>query len=196
MKAIATPRAVVRTVWLLTFVVVIGIGVGLVWWPSSQRIDAYRSAAELYYDEANRNEDEVRDAAQLRELQKRIVDDLRSIAPAHSSGAATSQLLGLLSQESKTYGITVKTVVPGVKRPAQGPFETVPLEITLSGRFANVLHFVSDLTRHDLLIETADLDISNPQGNNAELAVVVHATLYRFKGTLPSKEVDHAAGSV
>lgn len=190
------PRAGARLVWLLTFVVFVGVGVGVVWWPSAQTIDAYRSAAALYYDEANRNEDEVRHAEELRILRKRIVDDLRTITPAGSTGAQTSELLRLLSEESKSDDVTVTSVVPGAKPVPSGPFVTLPLEITLSGRFASVLHVLSDLTRRELLLEMNDVNISNPEGHDAGLTVVLHATLYRFRGGLPSAQADRASGSV
>lgn len=196
MTSMRDPRAAVRLVWLLTFVVFAGVGVGLVWWPSAQTVDADRSAAALYYDEANRNEDEVRHAEQLRKLQERIAGDLRTIMPAGSTSAETSELLRLLSEESKSYDVTVKTVVPGAKPVPRGPFETLPLEITLSGRFASVLHVVSDLTRRELLLEMNDVNISSPEGHDAGLAVVLHATLYRFRGRLPSGEADAASGPV
>lgn len=196
MNADAKARAAVRTVWLLTIVTFAGAGVGLVWWPSAQTIGAYRGAAALYYDEAERNEEQVRDAAALREVQRRVVTDLDAVTVSASTGAAASALLRLLSAESKSYGVAVASVTPGATaQTPSGPFETIPLDIALRGRLDGVLRCISDLPRHDVLLEIRETSISASQEHDGGLAVTVHATLYRFIGPLP-REDDHASGAV
>ena len=187
-------QGIVRAIWLMTFLVFVGVGIGVVWWPSSQTIDAYRQAAAMYYDEATRNEADVRHAAQLRILQNRVLTDLKLITPLHSPGAATATMLELLATESKTYGVSIRSIVPVVAPAApapraagtSGPFDATSIEIGLRGRFDKVLQFVSDLPRHESLLEIRDMSFSQSGGDG--LAVTVHATLYQYRGNLPSED--------
>jgi Tfp pilus assembly protein PilO len=197
-----SPQGIVRATWLVTFTVFVGVGIGLVWWPSSQTIDAYRQAAGAYYEEASRNEQDVRHAAQLRTLQDRVIADLKSLAPLHSTTAATATMLQLLAAETKNYNVSVRTIVPAVAQaspapqalPSTGPFDQTNIEIDLSGRFDNILRFVSDLPRHDALLEIRDVSLSQSGGRG--LSATLHATLYRYHGGLPSEDGNHVSSSV
>lgn len=179
-----TVASVVRVVWLLTFAIFVGIGVGLVWLPASASIESLRREASHYYEEAVHNEDEVRNAAKLEAMHVAVEDDLRSLTHAGTTGQATTALLTLLAGESRQYRVSVRAIVPSaVASPSTGPFDETNVQFTLAGRFADVLAFVADLPRRDTLIEIRDMTLAATDGraSHPELTVTIHAVLYRYR---------------
>jgi hypothetical protein len=196
---------IARSLWLMSFALFTGVGVGIVWWPASQTVAELRSAAANDYDEASRNDDAVRQAARFRLMHRKVVDDLKSITPLDNTAAATAHMLQLLNAEEKSYRIAVRSVVPnngssGATTPASAksePFDRTDVEISLTGEFSNILHFVADLPRHGVLLEMHDITVRGNGGvdDARVLSVTLQATLYRFRGPIPQEDSD-APGSL
>jgi Tfp pilus assembly protein PilO len=173
-----------RILWALTFVVVAGIGVGCVWYPASQRIEALNAASHELYDEANSDELEVRRSQELRQVRERIVADVRKLSGQRSNATAMAAALHLLSDESKRFNVELRSVVP---QPASAtPAPLIPSELTLGlrGRFRNIVAMLVDLPRHDVLIGVRDVAFASTSTLHAGvpvLDVTIHATLYRVR---------------
>jgi hypothetical protein len=154
--------------------------------------------AAQYYDEATRNENDVRHASEIKIVAQRIQSDLQSLAPSGTSSQATSTFLHLLADESARYHVSVHSIVPSiVADSATGPFEKTEIELTLSGRFFDVLHFVAELPRRQSLIDIHDMSLSNADRRMSSpiLTVTLHTTLYRLRGRV-AKGVQHVASPV
>jgi hypothetical protein len=200
-----THQAAVRVTWLVTLAIFFGLGVGAVWWPSSQTISAIRLEAAHDYEAAERNEDDVRHASQLKRIAARVQGDLRSWVPSASPAQATAVLLRLLAAESRRDHVSIRSIVPSsatapgqsIAAPSTGPFEATHIELTLAGRFIDVLQFVADLPRRDSLIEVDDMTLNDLDRHSDApvLTVTLHTTLYRFRGRAATGE-DDASSSV
>ncbi|HUA09828.1 MAG TPA: type 4a pilus biogenesis protein PilO [Candidatus Acidoferrales bacterium] len=196
-----TIAAYVRIVWLLTGAVFFGLGVGVVWWPNAQTIAAVSAQSRALYDEANQNEAEVRHAAQLRAVARQIAGDVRSLSGEGSQSAAMAATLALLGREGRAFSVDVRSILPAPEAsamPSPGPAERAlagtPLEIDVRGSFRDILAFVSDLPRHDALIEVHELSLSDRGDRSPKhiLGASIYATVFRY-GDGAERETQHAS---
>ena len=187
--------AIARIVWLAVAFVVFGVGVGLVWWPTSQSIDQVRSHARELYEEANQNDAIVRRAADLRAAQKRIHDDLQQLGGERSPGAVTAAALSLLSAEGKRMNVDVRSIAPA---PAAAQSAAVheslsgsDVAIGVRGPFKNVMNLIADLPRHNVLVEVHDAQITSSDITKKApvLDVTINATIFRVSGNPEGKRV-------
>jgi len=195
-----------RITWMLTAFVFFGLGLGLVWWPTSLTIDAVKAQAKSLYDEANQNESNVQRATQLRAIVKRVSDDIRKLSGQDSQSAVTAATLSLLYRESHTRSIDVRSILPApvpsapaavaVARPAEATLVGTSIEIDVRGRFRDILGFISDLPRHNVLVDVSDINLVERGDHSAKpvLGATIHATIYRCMGTL-ERENQHASGA-
>jgi Tfp pilus assembly protein PilO len=186
-----------RLLWVLTCFVVVGIGVGGVWYPASQRIASLNASARELYEEANSDELEVQRSRELRRVRARIVADVRHLSGQTSGAAATAAALHLLSDESKHFNVELRSVVPQVSSATPAPLISNDLTLGLRGRFRNIVAMLVDLPRHDVLIGVRDVAFVSTQtlhGGTPMLDVTVHATLYRVRDQ-KTVEDDRAASA-
>ena len=199
-----TSPASVRIVWMLTAAIFLGPGVGLVWWPASQTITGLKAQAKSLYDEANQNEADVRHADQLRSLAESISNDVHALSGQGSESAMTAATLSLLNREAHVFAVDVLSIVPA---PSSAPVQAsrasvdnrlqgVPIEVDVRARFRDVLAFVSDLPRHNVLIDLHDVNLADEGDRSATpvLRVKIHATIFRYRGTA-EEEAQHASGT-
>jgi Tfp pilus assembly protein PilO len=198
----------VRITWMLTALVFFGSGIGLVWWPTSQTIDAVKAQARSLYDEANQNESDVQRATQLRAIAKRVSDDVRKLSGQGSQSAVTAATLALLYRESRTHGIDVRSIAPApmvspaaapgpaAVQPADNVLAGSPIEIDVRGRFRDILAFISDLPRHNVLIDVSDINLTDRGDRSTKpvLGATIRATIYRYQGT--ERETQRASGAL
>jgi Tfp pilus assembly protein PilO len=207
MRGKPTMSAGIRIIWMLGAAIFLGVGLGLVWWPTSQTIAAIKSQAKNLYDEANENEADVRHAAELRSLAKRVSADVHLLSGQGSQSAVTAATLSLLNREARVFGVDVRSIVPAPASsptpPAQGQSTSIsslagaPVEIDVRGRFRNVLAFVADLPRHNVLIAVSDLSLADEGDPSIKpvLSAKLHATVYRYRG-IAEEEAQHASGTL
>ncbi len=192
-------RAWIRITWLLTAVVVAGIGIACIWWPQSEEISRHHARALELYDEANTFDAQTRRASQLRAAQSRITSDLSQLGGTRSAGAITAAFLQLLHEESTRQNVDVREVAPDTSAHASPSFvrdaaavrttdnvlATTDVAISLRGPFRNIVAFVSDLPRHDVLIDVRDIQLSSTQTVHRPpvLDVTLHTTMYRLVST-------------
>ena len=183
----------VRVVWILTAAVFFGLGLGIVWWPASQTIAAIKAQAKNLYDEANQNEATVQRAVQLRAVAKRVADDVHRLSGQGSPSALTAATLALLNRESRAHGIDVRSIAPAPgssASPAPNTAQTdnalagTAMEIDVRGRFRDLLAFISDLPRHNVLIEVSDINLADrgDRSNKPVLGATIYATVFRYQG--------------
>jgi Tfp pilus assembly protein PilO len=204
---VLTTSAGVRIIWMLGAAIFLGVGVGLVWWPTSQTISVLKSQAKSLYDEANQNEADVRHAAELHSLAKRVSDDVRLLSGQGSQSAVTAATLSLLNREARAFGIDVRSIVPA---PAPSPtplargqttsnsaLDGNPVEIDIRGRFRDVLAFVADLPRHNVLIDVSDVNLADEGDRSVKpvLSAKIHAIVFRYRG-IAEEETQHASGTL
>ncbi|MGB6986448.1 MAG: type 4a pilus biogenesis protein PilO [Candidatus Aquilonibacter sp.] len=197
----------VRITWMITAAIFLGIGLGLVWWPASQTIAAVKEQAKSLYDEANQNEADVQRAEQLRAVAKRVSDDVRQLSGQASSSAVTAATLTLLNRESRVHAIDIRSIVPApvasasaapaAARPADSALLGTAIEIDVRGGFRDVLAFISDLPRHNVLIDVNDINLVDRGDHSSKpaLGVTIHATVFRYKGIIEG-EIRHASGAL
>jgi Tfp pilus assembly protein PilO len=203
-----TVTSAVRITWMLTAFVFFGLGIGLVWWPTSQTIDAVKTQARSLYDEANQNESDVQRAAQLREVAQRVSDDVRKLSGQGSQSAVTAATLALLYRESRVHSVDVQSISPAAvaspaaatasaaARPTDNALVGSPIEIDVRGRFRDILSFISDLPRNNVLIDVNDISLADRGDRSAKpvLGATIHATIYRYQG-IAEREIQHASGA-
>jgi Tfp pilus assembly protein PilO len=192
-----TISSMVRILWMLTAATFVGAGVGIVWWPSSQALAAMQSQAKALYDEANDNEAEIRHAAQLHALAKQVADDVRELSGRRSESAVMAATLTLLGTEARAFKIDVRSILPTATPVASSPLSGIPVEIDARGHFRELLAFVSDLPRHNVLIDVSDvsLDDDGDRTLSPVLSAKIHATLFRYRGTV-GEEMEYASGAL
>ena len=195
---------VARIVWWLAGLAFVGGGIGWVWWPASVQIASVRENAREMYDEANANDAQVRRAASVREARARITADLGALAGQVSNGAATAVALQLLSDESKRFGVELRSVAPqDVPGPMPSPTTTlggealIPSDMTLGlrGNFRSVATLIADLPRHQALIAVRAVSLQATDAFHSgvpTLDVTVRATLYRIANATMMEGI-HAA---
>jgi Tfp pilus assembly protein PilO len=202
----------IRIVWMLTATTFFGLGLGLVWWPTWQTINATKAQAKTLYDEANQNESEIQRAAQLRVMAKRVAEDVHQLSGQGSASAVTAATLTLLNRESRAYGVDVRSIVPAPvsslsPAPASPDPETLQaahnalvgtaMEIDVRANFRDLLAFISDLPRHNVLIDVSDVSLVDRGDRSAKpvLGAKIQATIYRYQG-VAEREDANASGSL
>ena len=196
----------VRIVWILTASVFFGVGLGIVWWPASQTIATIKAQAKSLYDEANKNEATVQHAAQLRAVAKRVADDVHRLSGQGSPSALTAATLVLLNRESRAHGIDVRSIAPAPGSSASPPpnaaqaddvLAGTAIEIDVRGRFRDLLAFISDLPRHNVLIDVSDINLADrgDRSNKPVLGATIHATVFRYQ-SVAERDTQHASGAL
>jgi hypothetical protein len=192
-----TERSVVRALWMLACLLVI-VGAAGIWWPGEQRARALESVAAESYDEAVRNESEIRQQPRLQALAARVTADLRRTAGASTDARATTEFVALLSHLAQAHHIEVRALTPvSAATPVAGSGESGSLsaaqhmELALGGSFANVLDFIADLPRQRVLVGVDDASLAIDDAAARRLNVTLHVTLYRYDAT--AKERSRAA---
>ncbi|HTU68799.1 MAG TPA: type 4a pilus biogenesis protein PilO [Candidatus Baltobacteraceae bacterium] len=192
-------RAGVRMTWILAASLFFGVGFALIWWPTSQDIAALEAQAKTLYDQADQNEAAVRHAVELRSLAKRVSQDVRLLSGQESRSATLAATVRLLGAEGRVFAVDVRSIVPE-PAPSASPVakqsvsnETltgVPIEIDVRGRFRDLLHFIGDLPRHDVLIEVESASFADAGDASPKplLNARIRATMFRYSGSIP-KEV-------
>jgi Tfp pilus assembly protein PilO len=188
---------------MFTTAMFLGIGVGVVWWPASQTIAAIKEQAELQYEQANQNEAVVQHAAQLHAVAKRVADDVRQLSGG-SQSAVTAATLTLLNRESHAHTIDIRSIVPApvaaasaAPRPPDSTLTGTAIEIDARGGFRDILAFISDLPRHNVLIDVSDINITERGDHSPKpvLGATIHATVFRYK-SIKEGEIEHASGAL
>jgi hypothetical protein len=167
--------------------IIFGVGVGGVWWPASQSIEQVRAHARDLYEQANQNDAIVRRAAFLHAAEKRIHSDVLALGGKSSPGAVTAAMLRLLNEEARRLNIDVRTLTPATGAPAPQAQRALAsggdVSLGVRGPFRNVISFIADLPRHDVLIEihNAQLSSADIQQHHPMLEVTINATIYRLR---------------
>jgi hypothetical protein len=174
--------ALARLTWACTAFVILGLGVGVVWWPSSQAISQVRRHAGEMYEEANHNDAIVRLAADLRAAQARVRADVNALGGTRSPGQVTAAALRLLEDEAKQRGVEIRSIVPSAAPITAGALVGTDVAIGARGPFRNIISFLADLPRHNVLMELRDAELisSDPTQKLPSLDATVHATIYRL----------------
>ena len=156
-----------RALWLMTVLVVIA-GWSTVIAPREGMIHAEGEHARELYETANANESKVRRAALLHVIQARVEGDLAQLAGQASSSSLMATTLRLLNDEAKRYHVEVHTVLPD-SSPQATPVPRAQdassitestVSIGVRGRFRDIVDMVSDLPRHDVLVDVEGVDLS------------------------------------
>ncbi len=196
LTGVLTIPSAVRIVWMLTAAIFLGGGVGIVWWPTAETITAIQSQAKALYDEANENEAAVRHAASLHALAKRMADDVRVLSGQSSQSAAVAATLALLNRETRDFKIDVRSIVPAITATpaASSSLSGTPIEIDVRGQFRDLLAFVSDLPRHNVLIDVSDVSLGDEDQRSLRpvLDARIHATVFRYRG-IAGEEIKYAS---
>lgn len=197
----------VRITWTLTIAMFLGIGLGVVWWPASQSIAAVKEQAKSLYDEANQNEADVQHAERLHAIAKRVSDDVRQLSGQGSQSATTAATLTLLNRESRAYTIDIRSIVPApvasasaapsATQPADNVLAGTAISIDVRGTFRDILAFISDLPRHNVLIDVSDINLVDRGDHSSKpvLGGTIHATVFRYKGPREG-ESQHDSGAL
>jgi hypothetical protein len=191
-----------RIVWMLTALVLIGIGVGLVWLPSSQVIAQRQLRAVQLYQQARDNERRVAAAAQLRRAEGNIAADVRALGPARDESALMTDFLRVLDADSHRMHVEVLAIAPGAEAasaaatPSNALIGTA-LVFDLRGRFRDILALIGDISAHDVLVhvDAATLSIASRTTPRPLLDCDVQATLLRLTDHT-REEVLHATSSL
>lgn len=183
--------AAVRITWLLAAFTIVGVGVGLVWWPASQRTDELRARAREMYEEANRFDAEIHQAARLREIKARVLRDVSKLAGQSSRSAATATSLALLNDEARRFSIQIRSITPqpgsasGLPSPpprGRKNLDGYDIAIVVHGGFRDIVSFVADLPRHNVLVSLNDvtMTLDGKATMRPILNATVNATVYRL----------------
>jgi hypothetical protein len=170
---------------------------------------------------AQRRAENVRDGERLRAAERileawpaavaergRLIAALRDVARAGGGGAPAARFLRDAAKLAAARRTTIAAVTAGAapapavagppageSRPADEPFAALPLEVTLEGRYADVLATIGVLSRSGVpaTVDVVALTRKAPPGAavSATLRVLLHHIAPRT-----IKEVPHAAGSV
>ena len=178
----ANETLLVRTMWLATLLLVAGVGGGCVWWPATQQIGQVHAHAKDSYDEANAIVAKLQRASELREAEARVRRDLRELGGYRSQAAASAALLRLLDEESRSANVSVTAIAPDAsEKTATDELAGTPVTLSMRGRFRNVVAALSDLPKHDVLLDIQDADLrSSAASRRPVLDVVVRATIYHL----------------
>jgi Tfp pilus assembly protein PilO len=201
---VLTVRGGVRSLWMLTAFNLLGIGMGVICWPASQRIDALHARARELYAEADANEREARLTSGLRRSEARAYGDVIRLAGQSSAGASMAAVLLLLNREASRFSVEIRSITPpvGGSQTPGGPSKPDPLaefdvELSVHGSFKDIVAFLSDVSRHEVLVapRSASLSLDGPASLRPMLNASVATTIYFLKD-LTKAETRHATSSV
>lgn len=185
-----------RLLWLACALAAVTI-YALIVSPREAEIASARNHAALLYDGARTNEEHIAAAARLKDVQSRVVADVRTLAGQHDASAMTAVTLRLLSSEGSRFNVRVTSIAPDAAHPESNadPLLGAPATLGLTGHFRDIVAFLADVSRHDVLIAINDVSLGAatdaPGSGSPVLNVVAHTTFYRIRPTALT-EIDHA----
>lgn len=187
-----------RLLWCAAVAVAVA-GYALVVQPGELRVRAAELHARALYDEANVDDAKIRQASHLRVIQRRIEADVRTLSGQRSEGAITASALHMLSEEGRRFHVELVSVVPDPAVSPKSPdhLPTVPWTIGVRGEFRDVIRFISDIPRHDALVDVHDVDLTarpSAKSTSPALDVTIHALVYRVPA-LAFEEIPHASAT-
>jgi hypothetical protein len=195
MTTTLTVNAVARMLWVSAAAIVLGIGVGLIWWPSSQSIAQVQVQAEQIYERANDDDAALRRASHLREAAERIAQDVNSLSGGTSASATTASAIELLNRDGRAFGVDIRSLGPSPQATplAAAGLTGIPLEVAARGHFRSLLTFVADLPRHDVLLDIGNVDLAGNGGRAPEPTVDAKIDLIVYWYHAPPEMENHAA---
>lgn len=183
----------VRVLWLLVALIT-ALGYAVVVAPGEREVVSLETHAKALYDEENINESKLSRAAELNALRARVQSDLRRLGGNGSTSATAAAVIGLLEREGKRFRVEVRSISPNaVTDPKPLPRTAATLagadwDIVVRGGFRDVLSLLADVSRHDVLLDVRDVDLSATAERSSAPTVdaTVHTTIYQpldMKGT-------------
>jgi hypothetical protein len=181
----------VRVAWLVVALVA-AIGFCAIVLPGEQRIAGMEQHAAALADLAERNEALVIRAASLERTRSRVLDEVRRLTGKGGSGRAAVGLLQVLDGEAKRSHVTIFGIAPA-GGPASRPGAEDDVDISLRGRYRDVIGAIADVPHHDVLIEIQGVSLARVDSRQLFPSVdaTIHAALYHDVKDL-TKEKMHA----
>lgn len=143
-------RRTVRLMWIGAFTVLCA---GLVATERQYGEAAARSQArsEVLYQRILANESIIAQSGRLKAAQKRALSDLRRVSGEITTPRSTAALIDSLGRSAKMYGVRLTSLSPAQTGSGPNPqteLTGIPIALKVEGRFANLLRFVADISRH------------------------------------------------
>ncbi len=190
-----------RSFYLLSCAIVLA-GYGLVVQPAERSIREVQIHSQELYDEANANELKIRRSAELELAARRVRSDIASLKGRPDSAIASA--LQLLNLEARRFNVNVRSVNPdanaAVASPSVDLVQAFAWNVSLRGRFRNIVAILADLSKHDVLLEVQDASLAAtaqasapaPSGSSPVLEVTVRTIVYLPAAAGLISEVDNA----
>jgi hypothetical protein len=125
-----------------------------------------------------------------------FVREAASIAARHHTTIASIAAVGAASGTLSTSGAPVSAPAnPGALRPPADAFETIPLDITVEGRYADVLATIAALSagRVPTAVDVASLARKQAGSADATLTAQLHVSIQRLAPASPANAATQPA---
>jgi Tfp pilus assembly protein PilO len=163
--------------------------------PAERRIAAIESRAADLAELASRNEALAANARAAEAERARIRGEIDRLAGKGNPGRATVAVLRILADEAARNHLTLTGIAPsGDVAPRRTALREEDVEISLRGRYRDVMEAVADLSRRDALVEVRGVSLARVDAHQLFPSVdaTVRAALYHDAGDL-AKEETHAS---
>jgi Tfp pilus assembly protein PilO len=160
--------------------------------PSERHLAAIEFQGHELYQLANRNETMYAARSSLEEARLRVERDMSSLGVKNTSGKAMFATLRLVQWESVGHHAVVTGITPLDATPPNDDGRQ-DIVIAVRGRYRDIVALVADLSRHDLLIDVRDVELTGTSTPifGADVDAAIHATVYHSNQGL-MREENHA----
>ncbi len=184
----------IRVLWLVASLCACAT-YGFIVRPSEQSITEITRQARVLYDEANEDDAKVRRSATLAIVQARVNADVRMLSGQGSGSAATAATLRRAADEAKRFHVEIRSLTPETSAPpalgavaaSDDSLDGEDWTLGVRADFHDVVAFLADLPRHDVLIDVHDVDLKSPSAGESSAPVLdgtVHVTVLRLHSNL------------
>jgi Tfp pilus assembly protein PilO len=181
----------VRFGWLVAGTLAV-LGYVAVIAPSERRLNAIEFQAHELYQLANRNEAMYAARGSLEEARSRVERDMSLLGVKNTSSKVMFATLRLVQWESVAHHAAVTGITPIDATPPNDDGRQDVI-VAIRGRYRDIVALVADLSRHDLLIDVHDLELTSTSIPifGADVDATIHATVYHSNQGL-MREENHA----
>jgi hypothetical protein len=182
----------VRIAWLIVLLVA-AVGFSAIVLPGEQGVAAIETHAGRLADLAAQNEALVRRMPSLETTRTRVRDDLRRLAGKTDSGRVAVALLRVLDDEAHRNHVTISGIAPASGPAAGASTAEEDVDVSLRGRYRDVMGAIADVPHHDVLVEVRSVSLARVESNQLFPTVdaTIHVALYHDVRDL-AKEKTHA----
>ncbi len=191
-------HALARLTWVACTALFVGVGIGLIWWPSTLAIDALQRHGREAYEQTRDDDAILARGSGLVAMRARVGAELARFARRRQNGLLIAGTLQDVYQIAVRHHARIVKIAPDASAAIQDRRAVLEasggLTIVLRGRYPDLIACIAEVARGDVILGLSRVELSLADGDDHEhplLDATLHTTVYRVHFDPPAATARH-----